>query len=174
MKTNFSAATAKSFKVFANSEYTNVYSVMKCLQGCFASVHVSDLQATIKALKVDVDTQKGIVAKDAKDKEAKMALKLAKANLAHTKALYERAKCYKVDAEVRKSIKAAKEDGITVDSFSLEYILNGLKGTDFVQDGKVMMKSKKSETGWAVVERWSIARALIYVRRANREIRKNA
>lgn len=66
------------------------------------------------------------------------------------------------------AIEACKNDGLTIDDFSPEFILTNLTGTKWVsEDGKTIMTNKKGQ-----MERkstWTPGAVVDYVRRANAE-----
>ena len=68
------------------------------------------------------------------------------------------------------SIKAAKDDGLTIDDFSAQFIIDNLTGTKWVNEG-VIMTNKKGEM--VAKATWTPGQVVDYVRRANAEkIRK--
>lgn len=70
--------------------------------------------------------------------------------------------------DLTESIEACKNDGLTIDDFSSEYIIKNLAGTKWVsEDGKTIMTNKKGN-----MERkstWTPGAVIDYVRRANAE-----
>lgn len=76
------------------------------------------------------------------------------------------------NTDLNEAIEAAKNDGLTIDDFSAEYILKNLAGTKWVsEDGKTILKNKKGEM--VNKDTWTPGQVVDYVRRANAEkIRK--
>lgn len=67
-------------------------------------------------------------------------------------------------------IEACKNDGLTIDDFSADYILTNLAGTKWVE-GRVIMTNKKGQM--VPKATWTPGAVVDYVRRANAEkIRK--
>lgn len=70
------------------------------------------------------------------------------------------------NTDLSDSIEACKNDGLTIDDFSAEFIIKNLTGTKWVNDGAILTNKKgqmEAKTTWtpgAVVD---------YVRRANAE-----
>lgn len=74
------------------------------------------------------------------------------------------------NTDLSEAIEACKNDGLTIDDFSADYILVNLAGTKWVE-GQVIMMNKKG----TMVPRssWTPGQVVDYVRRANAEkIRK--
>lgn len=62
------------------------------------------------------------------------------------------------------SIKAAKDDGLTIDDFSAQFIIDNLTGTKWVNEG-VILQNKKGEM--VAKSTWTPGQIVDYVRRAN-------
>ena len=64
------------------------------------------------------------------------------------------------------AIKAAKDDGLTIDDFSAEFILTNLAGTKWVsENGKSILTNKKGQM--EAKDTWTPGQVVDYVRRAN-------
>lgn len=63
------------------------------------------------------------------------------------------------------SIKAAKADGLTLDDFSAQFIIENLNGTNFCKDGVIGVTSKGE---FKDKKTWTAGQVVDYVRRANR------
>ena len=68
--------------------------------------------------------------------------------------------------DLNESIEAAKNDGLTIDDFSSEYIIKNLTGTKWVSEG-VIMTNKKGQM--VAKSTWTPGQVVDYVRRANNE-----
>ena len=62
------------------------------------------------------------------------------------------------------AIKAAKDDGLTIDDFSAEFILTNLAGTKWVNEGVILTNKKGQMVAKAT---WTPGQVVDYVRRAN-------
>ena len=70
--------------------------------------------------------------------------------------------------DLNEAIEAAKNDGLTIDDFSSEYILKNLAGTKWVsEDGKTILKNEKGKM--VAKSTWTPGQVVDYVRRANNE-----
>lgn len=70
--------------------------------------------------------------------------------------------------DLSEAIEAAKNDGLTIDDFSSEYIIKHLTGTKWVsEDGKTILMNKKSQM--VAKSTWTPGQVVDYVRRANAE-----
>jgi len=69
------------------------------------------------------------------------------------------------DADLKASIEAAKNDGLTLNDFTAEFIIKHLNGTNFVKDGVIGATSKGEFKAKAS---WTAGQVVDYVRRANR------
>lgn len=72
------------------------------------------------------------------------------------------------NTDLNEAIEAAKNDGLTIDDFSSEYIIKHLTGTKWVsEDGKTILMNKKSQM--VAKSTWTPGQVVDYVRRANAE-----
>ena len=69
------------------------------------------------------------------------------------------------DEELNNSINAAKNDGLTIESFSAAFVVENLTGTKWVADG-VIMTNKKGQM--VPKSTWTPGAVIDYVRRANK------
>lgn len=69
------------------------------------------------------------------------------------------------DDELNNSINAAKNDGLTIESFSAAFVVENLTGTKWVADG-VIMTNKKGQM--VPKSTWTPGAVIDYVRRANK------
>lgn len=69
------------------------------------------------------------------------------------------------DVELRASIEAAKSDGLTLDSFTAQFIIDNLNGSNFCKEG-VIGSTKKGE--FVAKTSWTPGQVVDYVRRANK------
>lgn len=69
------------------------------------------------------------------------------------------------DQELNDSINAAKNDGLTIESFSAAFVVEHLTGTKWVADG-VILTNKKGEM--VPKGTWTPGAVIDYVRRANK------
>lgn len=76
------------------------------------------------------------------------------------------------NTDLTETIEACKNDGLTIDDFSSEYIIKNLTGTKWVsEDGKTILMNKKGQM--VAKSTWTPGQVVDYVRRANAErIRK--
>lgn len=74
--------------------------------------------------------------------------------------------------DLSESIKAAQQDGLTIDDFCSDFILTNLAGTKWVsENGKAILTNKKGQM--VAKATWTPGQVVDYVRRANAEkIRK--
>ena len=70
------------------------------------------------------------------------------------------------DTDLNEAIEACKNDGLTIDDFSAEYILENLAGTKWVNEGAILMNKKGQMVGKTT---WTPGQVVDYVRRANNE-----
>lgn len=74
------------------------------------------------------------------------------------------------DTDLTEAIEACKNDGLTIDDFSADYIKTNLAGTKWVE-GEAIMTNKKGKM--VAKTTWTPGAVVDYVRRANAEkIRK--
>lgn len=72
------------------------------------------------------------------------------------------------NTDLSEAIEAAKNDGLTIDDFSSDYILKNLAGTKWVsEDGKTILKNEKGQMVGKTT--WTPGQVVDYVRRANNE-----
>lgn len=69
------------------------------------------------------------------------------------------------DKDLNESITAAKNDGLTIESFTAEFVKEHLEGTKWVVDG-VIMTNKKGQM--VAKTTWTPGAVIDYVRRANK------
>lgn len=68
--------------------------------------------------------------------------------------------------DLNEAIEAAKNDGLTIDDFSSEYIIKHLTGTKWVNEGVIMVNKKGQMVAKST---WTPGAVVDYVRRANNE-----
>ena len=74
------------------------------------------------------------------------------------------------NTDLNEAIEACKNDGLTIDDFSAEYIIKNLTGTKWVSEGAILMNKKGQMVAKTT---WTPGQVVDYVRRANAErIRK--
>lgn len=70
------------------------------------------------------------------------------------------------NTDLNEAIEAAKNDGLTIDDFSAEYIIKHLTGTKWVSEGAILTNKKGQMVGKTT---WTPGQVVDYVRRANNE-----
>lgn len=70
------------------------------------------------------------------------------------------------DQELNASIQAAKDDGLTVDNFSAQFIIDNLNGSRWCKDGVIGSTNKAGE--FTAKSAWTSTQVVDYVRRANK------
>lgn len=70
------------------------------------------------------------------------------------------------NTDLNEAIEAAKNDGLTIDDFSAEYIIKNLTGTKWVSEGAILTNKKGQMVGKTT---WTPGQVVDYVRRANSE-----
>lgn len=69
------------------------------------------------------------------------------------------------DTELKASIEAAKNDGLTLNDFTADFIKAHLEGTNFCKDGVIGVTTKGE---FKAKSTWTAGQVVDYVRRANR------
>ena len=70
------------------------------------------------------------------------------------------------NTDLNEAIEAAKNDGLTIEDFSAEYIIKHLAGTKWVSEGAILTNKKGQMVGKTT---WTPGQVVDYVRRANAE-----
>ena len=70
------------------------------------------------------------------------------------------------NTDLNEAIEAAKNDGLTIDDFSAEYIIKNLAGTKWVNEGAILVNKKGQMVAKTT---WTPGQVVDYVRRANNE-----